>query len=86
MVHQSTVLKYVRYLTSRAAIRTTNDDSIQQPSTIVQQTCSISSVEVNSWSASKIRILSDLDSFSTITSTKSKKMNTLRASSNEDAC
>ena len=85
-LHQRIILKCVRYCTSRAAIRTFNDDSIQQPSTFLQQARSTSSVKGKSRSASKKRVTSDLDSMSIITTTQRKKFNIPRASNKENTC
>ena len=86
-MHHRINFKRVRSRTSRAAIRTLNDDSIQQPGTFVQQAHYTSSVKGKSWSASKIHFSSDVDSLLTITTnTKRKKVNKLRSSNKEDTC
>ena len=92
-LHQRIIFKCVRYRTSRAAIRTFNDGSIQQPGIFIQQAHSTRSVKGKSCSASKKRVVSGLYAMSTITTTtttttttKRKKVNTPRASNKENTC
>ena len=84
MLHQRIILKGLRYRTSRAAIRTFNYDYIQQPGTFIQQAHSTSSVKGKSCSASKIHVSSDLESMSTITTTKRENVNTLHTCNKDD--
>ena len=87
MLHQRIILTYLQYRTSRAAIRTFNDDSIQQPCNFIQQAYRTSNAKGKSQSVSKIRVSSDLDSMpTTTTTTKRKKVNMLRTYNKDDTC
>ena len=87
VVHQRILLKSGRSHIPRTSIRRLNDSFFQQPGKIIQQALSTSSVKGKIRSASKILISSDLDSMTTITTTtKRKKLDTLRAYNKDDTC